>query len=57
MKGESDDNNITEAWDFVIVRKNRKFKLGVEKQKKGENKESAEKENEKEAKGSCDSKS
>ena len=57
MKGESNDKNITKACDFGIVTKNRKFKLGIEKQRKEDNKESAGKENEKEAKGSCDSKS
>ena len=50
VKDELDDKDNTKTFDFVIERKNR---LGREKNKNGESKESVREENEKETKISC----
>ena len=51
-KGRSDDVDNTKTFEFLIKRKDREVKLGIQEHKKGESKESVEEENEKEAKES-----
>ena len=53
VKEESDDDDNTKAFDFVIERMNREFMLGIEEHKKGESNESVGEENGKEAQRSC----